>query len=127
MRSAWFRESEVLSDSLLHYYTTIDDIFIMRFHQGSCIRIKRVLRYMYILGYLYRFGKKIVITKHAYDRANKRGIAQDMIEATINAGKIKRFGKNRIRFVKEYKHGRVVCVDEIKRNCIIIVTIEWKR
>ena len=50
-----------------------------------------------------------------------------MIEATINGGKIKRFGRNRMKFIKEYKQGKVVCVDEIRKDYIRIATIEWKR
>ena len=82
---------------------------------------------MYILGYLYRFGKRVVITKHADVRAEQRGITASMIEATINGGKIKRFGRNRMKFIKEYKQGKVVCVDEIRKDYIRIATIEWKR
>jgi len=52
-----------------------------------CVSIKRTLIYMYILGYLFRFGKKIEITRHAYARATNRGISRDMIEATINGGR----------------------------------------
>ncbi len=93
----------------------------------SAYAIKRGLIYMYILGYLYRFGKKIEITMHAEARAEQRGITAGMIEATINGGRVKRFGKSRIKFIKEYKRGKVVCVDEIERDRIRIVTIEWKR
>lgn len=82
---------------------------------------------MYILGYLHRFGKKIEITKHADARAEQRGITAGMIEATINGGMVKRFGKNRIKFTKKYKRGNVVCMDEIKGSYIRIVTIEWGR
>ncbi|MBI2530081.1 MAG: DUF4258 domain-containing protein [Candidatus Diapherotrites archaeon] len=82
---------------------------------------------MYILGYLLRFGKRIEITRHAYARATNRGISRGMVEATINGGRVKRFGKNRMKFVKEYRRGKVVCVDEIEGDCIRIVTIEWKR
>ncbi len=82
---------------------------------------------MYMLGYLYRFGKKVVITKHADVRAEQRGITTSMIEAAINGGRVKRFGKNRVKFIKRYKRGNVVCVDEIERDRIRIVTIEWKR
>ncbi len=89
--------------------------------------VKKDLIYMYILRYLYRFGKKIIITEHARRRAEQRNILPEMIEATVNGGKAKKFGKNRIKFIKKYKRGKVVCVDEIERDRIRIVTIEWKR
>jgi len=47
-----------------------------------------------------------------------------MIEATIKGGRIERFGKNNVKFVKRYKNFEVVCVDEISGNKIKIVTIE---
>ena len=47
-----------------------------------------------------------------------------MIEATLKGGKIKRFGKNNVKFIKKYKKFTVICVDEIVGDKIKIVTIE---
>lgn len=54
----------------------------------------------------------------------ERGITPDMIEATIKSGKIQRFGKNNVKFIKKYKRFVVICVDEMTGNRIKIVTIE---
>jgi len=67
---------------------------------------------------------EIEIRRHAFIRALERKITPDMIEATLKSGKIERFGKNRVRFVKRYKRFELVCVDEIIGNKIRIVTIE---
>lgn len=68
----------------------------------------------------------IVIKRHAFIRAMERGITPYMIEATIKGGTIKRFGKSNVKFIKRYKHGTVICVDEIIGRRIKIVTIERK-
>jgi len=47
-----------------------------------------------------------------------------MIEATLKGGKIKRFGKNNLKFYKKYKKFTIICVDQIIGNKIKIVTIE---
>jgi len=47
-----------------------------------------------------------------------------MVEATIKGGKIKRFGKNNVKFIKNYKNFTVICVGEIISNKIKILTIE---
>lgn len=68
---------------------------------------------------------EIEISTHAILRAFERGIHRDMIIATIKGGRIERFGKNRIKFVKDYKIGKVICLDEKKGpNRIEIVTVE---
>lgn len=69
---------------------------------------------------------KIEIKGHAFIRAMKRGVHPDMIEATIKGGKIKRHGKNNIKFIKKYKRFTIICVDEIIGDKIKIVTIETK-
>ena len=67
---------------------------------------------------------EIEIKNHASVRAVQRGITSKMIEATVKSGKIERFGRRNLRFVKQYKYFDVVCVDEICGNKIKIVTIE---
>ena len=69
---------------------------------------------------------EIELKRHAFIRAMERGITPDMIEATIKGGTVKRFGKNNMKFIKKYKHFRVICVDEIIEHRIKIVTIEKK-
>ncbi len=69
---------------------------------------------------------EIVIKRHAFIRAMQRGITPDMIEATIKGGTVHRFGKNRVKFTKRYKHGTIICVDEITGQTIKIITIERK-
>lgn len=67
---------------------------------------------------------EIEIKRHAFIRAMQRGITPDMIEATLKGGRIKRFGKNNLKFFKTYKRFTVICVDQIIGNKIKIVTIE---
>lgn len=69
---------------------------------------------------------EIEIRKHAFVRAMERGITPDMIEATLVSGKMKRFGKNNVKFMKKYKHFTVICVDKIIGNKLKIVTVERK-
>ena len=66
---------------------------------------------------------EIEIRRHAFIRAMQKGIHPDMIESTIKLGKIEKHGKNNVKFVKKFKKFTVVCVDEIVRNKIKIVTI----
>jgi len=54
----------------------------------------------------------------------KRGITPDMVEATLKGGKIKKFGKNNLKFYKKYKNFIVICVDQVVGTKIKIVTIE---
>lgn len=68
----------------------------------------------------------IEIKRHAFIRAMQRGITPDMIEATLNGGKVQRFGKNNLKFQKEYKRCTVICVGEIAGVRIKILTIETK-
>jgi len=67
------------------------------------------------------------IKRHAFIRAMQRGVTPDMIEATLKGGKIRSFGKNNLKFQKEYKKFTVICVGEIVGVKIKIITIETKR
>jgi len=74
-----------------------------------------------------RKGKyEIIITRHAFLRAVRRRIHPDLIEDTIQTGLMKKFGKNRVKFVKALKKMNIVCLDEIIGNIIKIVTITKK-
>ncbi|MFH0715106.1 MAG: DUF4258 domain-containing protein [Candidatus Diapherotrites archaeon] len=72
---------------------------------------------------------EIVFSKHAFDRALERRIHPDIVEDTIQTGKMKAFGKNNIRFEKRFKKCTVSCVDERIGKTVKIVTIEakWKK
>jgi hypothetical protein len=69
-------------------------------------------------------GYDIVVKRHAFVRAMERGITPDMIDAAIRSGRVERFGKRNVRFVKEYRDFEVVCVDEMIGRRIKIVTVE---
>ena len=74
---------------------------------------------------IYRSHYIIEISFHARKAAREKGITFDMFESAIKNGEIKRFGKNGIKFISEYKKGKVVCVGERKHeNYIKILTIE---
>lgn len=66
------------------------------------------------------------IKRHAFMRAVQRGVTPDMIEATLKGGKIERFGKHNLRFVKEYKRFAVICVGQMIGTTIKIFTVETK-
>lgn len=66
------------------------------------------------------------IKRHAFIRAMQRKVPPDMIEATLKGGKIERFGKNNVRFIKVYKKFIVICVGEVVGAKVKIFTIETK-
>ncbi len=69
----------------------------------------------------------IEIKRHAFLQALKRGIHPDFVEATIKGGKIKRFGKNYVKFIKSYKRFDVICMGQFMADKIKIITIEKRR
>ncbi len=70
---------------------------------------------------------KIVLTRHAFVRAMQRKVSPELIEDILQTGKMKKYGKGRVKFEKRFKQFTVICVDEITGNLIKIVTIEKKR
>lgn len=72
------------------------------------------------------FERKLIIIKvHAIKRARQREIAYpDQVYNVLKTGKVKRFGKNMIKFVKKGKKGSIICVGEDLGYAIIIKTIE---
>lgn len=66
------------------------------------------------------------IKRHAFIRAMQRNVTPDMIEATLKGGKIEKFGKNKVRFIKDYKRFSVICVGEMIGTNVEIFTIETK-
>ena len=74
---------------------------------------------------VYFQGKPIVIKVHAIKRAREREIAfPDQVYNAIQTGKVKRFGKHGIKFIKRSKEGSIICVGEDLGYCIMIKTIE---
>ena len=74
---------------------------------------------------IYFQGKQIIIKVHAVKRAREREIAfPDQVYDVLQTGKVKRFGKHGIKFVKKSKEGSIICVGEDLGHCIIIKTIE---
>ena len=75
---------------------------------------------------VYFQGKPVVIMVHAIKRARQREVAYpDQVFNVIKIGKIKRFGKNGIKFIgRSKKKGSVICVGEDLGYTIIIKTIE---
>ncbi len=77
------------------------------------------------MGNIYFQGRPIVIKVHAIKRARQREIAYpDQVHAVLQTGKVKRFGKQGIKFIKRSKEGSIICVGEDLGYCIIIKTIE---
>lgn len=66
----------------------------------------------------------IEIKHHVFIRAMQRGISPDIIEETINNGRVEHFGNDRIKFIRKGSKRVIVCVGEIRGNKITIFTIE---
>ncbi len=74
---------------------------------------------------LYHQGKQIFITVHAIKRARERKIVYpDQVYQALKQSKVKRFGKNGIKFIRKSKKGSIICVGEEISQMIIIKTIE---
>ncbi|HLD33532.1 MAG TPA: hypothetical protein VJB66_02315 [Candidatus Nanoarchaeia archaeon] len=58
-------------------------------------------------------GKQIIIKSHAIKRAREREIAYpDQVYNALMTGKIRRFGKHGIKWIKSSKEGSIICVGE---------------
>ena len=74
---------------------------------------------------IYFQGKQIILKVHAIKRAREREIAfPDQVYEVLQTGKVKRFGKHGIKFIKRSKEGLIICIGEDLGHCIIIKTIE---
>ena len=74
---------------------------------------------------IYFQGKPIVIKVHAIKRAREREITfPDQVYDVLQTGKVKRFGKNGIKFAKRGREGSIICIGEDLGYCVIIKTIE---
>jgi hypothetical protein len=70
-------------------------------------------------------GKKVWMSTHAIIQARKRKVAfPDQVYEVISTGKIRRFGKNQLKFVKKSDQRSIVCVGVDVGHAIIIKTIE---
>lgn len=70
-------------------------------------------------------NREIWISAHAVKRAREREIAfPDQVYNALRTGRIERFGKNGIKFIKKTREGSIVCVGEDTGYTIIIKTIE---
>ncbi len=70
-------------------------------------------------------GKEVFIRSHAIKRARERNIAYpDQVYTTLKTGKVERFGKSGVKFVKKSKKGSIICVGEDTGYALIIKTIE---
>lgn len=95
--------------------------------QPEIERFKYIQRYTMIFKNFDLTKYRIRIRKHALKRAKQRGIDPDLIYCTIKTGKIIRFGKNNLKFIKKFKGFCIICVDQITDDVIKIVTVELKR
>ena len=74
---------------------------------------------------VYFEGKQIFIKTHAIKRARERQIIYpDDVYRILKTGKVKRFGKNGIKFISKSKKGSLICVGEDLGYAIIIKTVE---
>ena len=81
---------------------------------------------LYIISGLKKNNQRIVIKHHAFLRAVQRKIHPDLIEDCLQMGKLRRFGKNKIKFEKKLKKKIIICVGEECKEEIKIITIEVK-
>ncbi|MBI2673166.1 hypothetical protein HYX19_02805 [Candidatus Woesearchaeota archaeon] len=66
---------------------------------------------------------EIEIKHHAFIRATQRKISPDLIENCIKSGKVKKFGKNHVKFISR----STICVGELVGLKIKIITIEGRK
>ncbi|HLC62917.1 MAG TPA: hypothetical protein VJJ21_01215 [Candidatus Nanoarchaeia archaeon] len=74
---------------------------------------------------VYLEGKQIFISVHAIKRAREKEVAYpDQVYQSLKHSKIKKFGKNYIRFTSKSKRGSIICIGEDLGQIILIKTIE---
>jgi hypothetical protein len=69
------------------------------------------------------FQLEIRLSRHAFDRADERGIDLEEINWCIHTGKKITIGKNTLKFVKEYEDSKIECICQIRSDCIFIITV----
>jgi len=73
---------------------------------------------------LYSQNKKVWISVHAITQARARRIAfPDQVYYTIKSGKVVRFGKHGIKFIKRGRKGSIICIGEDLSHAIVIKTV----
>ena len=70
---------------------------------------------------------EVEIKRHALIRAMARGIHLDIIEDTLQKGKVESYGKHGVKFVSKGSKRTVICVGQIVGTKITIFTIEEGR
>ena len=65
----------------------------------------------------------VEIKHHVFIRALERNIHPDLIEDTLQKGKIERFGKHYVRFSSRL----LICIGELTGLKLKIITIELKK
>jgi len=53
-----------------------------------------------------------------------RGKETGQVYNVLKTGRIEKFGKNGLKFIKKSKTGSIICIGEDKGRCIIIKTVE---
>ena len=66
----------------------------------------------------------VQIKRHVFVQAMARGIHLDVIEDTLQKGKVERYGKHGVKFVSKGAKRTVICVGQIVGTRITIFTIE---
>ncbi len=89
----------------------------------------KIIQKIYILVYLcislYFGNKPVIIKHHAIKRAKERNISfPDKVYDVIKTGKMKKFAKNGIKFIKKTGKDSIICIGEDLGHAIIIKTIE---
>ena len=80
---------------------------------------------MYIMEELWFEGRPIIIKVHAIKQARRRGVSYpEQVRNVIKTGKVVRFGKKGIKFIKRSKNRSTICVGEYVGDVIAIKTIE---
>jgi hypothetical protein len=69
---------------------------------------------------------EIIITTHAFLRAEERGIDPDTLEDIVRNCKKQTFGKHYVKWIRKYENIEIICVGYIANNIIRIVTVETK-
>jgi len=74
---------------------------------------------------IYFNQKPIIIRTHAIKRAREKGIAYpDRVYYVLKTGKVERYGKHGIKFIRQSEKGSIIYVGEDIGHAIIIKTIE---
>lgn len=72
------------------------------------------------------FQMEIDLSRHALDRANERDVDISLIKNCVRCGKMEVIGKDYLRFTKKFKKRTIICIAQIKKEHITIITVEEK-